>query len=207
MTTRNISDGQFVGYGGDVYRIAETGCGRGPGSRRAGGQPERAVVASACQAVGRVPCGREVRAGCSNLYNHWQSSALGIPNAYIGIPMFAVIAGTTLAGATGAGLHLRVYRWLLGLQVFFAAFITWYLQQSTMVIGALCLYCTVCAFTILLALGATLRAAHHAGAFTGGGRVAGWLAAVGRSGTDLILVGGWAVLIATMIGVGLFWMR
>jgi len=119
------------------------------------------MVTAAWQTVERIawasdpsaPSVCEINAvlSCSSVYSHWQSAALGIPNSLIALPVFAIIAATGLAGVLGSSLTSRFVALVFALTVIMTAFVTWYLEQSALAIGVLCLFCIGCAATILLA--------------------------------------------------------
>ncbi len=140
--------------------------------------------------------------GCTPVLLAAQSSVLGPPNAAIGIIMFGMFAAAALGGVLGT-VYPRSYRWfLLGLAVFFGAFLTWYMWQVGFAIGALCPFCAVCAgcvMAIVLA-GARLVAADLSADARG---VAGAVATARRSGLDLIVVIGWTLLIGGILAVGI----
>lgn len=139
---------------------------------------------------------------CSSVYSHWQSAALGVPNALIGMPVFAIIASAGLAGLLGSRLSRGYLAAIWGLNVFMAAFITWYMQQSAYAIGTLCIYCTACmAAIIVTGIGAT-RAA-DGGLALGTGRAGRTLRSFVHGGTDLIVWGGLALVVAMMLFTGL----
>lgn len=139
---------------------------------------------------------------CSSVYPHWQSSALGIPNSLIALPVFAILASAGLAGVLGSYLSRGYLASLLGLTVFMAAFVTWYMEQTAFSIGVLCLFCVGCAVNIILAgIGITrVAAAEHA---LGDGRAARELRLLVEARADLIAWVGLALVIAAMLVVGL----
>ena len=139
---------------------------------------------------------------CSSIFGHWQSSALGVPNTLVSLPVFALLTSAGLAGLLGSRLSRRYLASLFGLTVFMAAFMTWYMQQTAFSIGALCLFCTVGAAS-LIAVGAGLTRivdAERALGTTGAGRR---LRLLVEAGADLILWGGLAALIAVLLVTGL----
>lgn len=145
-----------------------------------------------------VPCDVNAVLSCSSVLDAWQSSViLGVPNAFIGGVMFAILLSGALGVMLGTPLsrtHLRV---LLGLTVFFALFVTWFMVQTAFVIGALCLWC-IGITTCVAVIGATLtRVAARDGAL---GRVGDTLA---RGGIDLMAWAGWWVLIGALLLIGL----
>jgi uncharacterized membrane protein len=139
---------------------------------------------------------------CSSVFSHWQSSALGIPNSLVALPLFGLLAATGLAGQKGSRLAPRYLATVFGLNVFFAAFIVWYLEQSAFPIGVLCLFCLGCgANAVLTGVGLTrVVAAEQA---LGRGRLGRELGLLVDSGADLILWAGVVLVVAAMLGVGL----
>ena len=95
------------------------------------------VVSGAWQTVERIAYAAGTDSGsiceinsvlsCNSVYSHWQSSALGIPNTMISIPVFAMLAAVGLAGLLGSRLSGSFLTTMLGATVFMAAFLTWYL--------------------------------------------------------------------------------
>jgi uncharacterized membrane protein len=170
------------------------------------------MVTAAWQTVERIalasdpgaPSVCEINAviSCSSVYSHWQSSALGIPNSLIALPVFAIIAATGLAGVLGSSLSSRFVAGVFGLTVFMTAFVTWYLEQSALSIGVLCLFCIDCAATILLAGVGVTRVAAGLGAL-GSGRVGRGVGAMVAAGADLVAWAGLALLLAVMLALGL----
>lgn len=139
---------------------------------------------------------------CSSVYDHWQSSALGVPNSLIALPVFAILAGAGLAGVLGSYLSRGYLASLLGLTVFMTAFVTWYMEQTAFSIGVLCLFCVGCAVNIIIAgIGITrVAAAEHA---LGDGRAGRELRLLVEARADLIAWVGLALVIAAMLVVGL----
>jgi uncharacterized membrane protein len=149
-------------------------------------------------------CDLNASLSCTAVFDHWQSSALGIPNSLIAIVVFAVVAGTGLAGLLGSRLDGRYLASVLGLTVFMAGFVTWYMAESAYSMKVLCLYCLGCAVNILLAGAGLTRAADAHGTLVGT-RTGRGLRALVRSGGDLIVWGGLALVIAAMLVTGLVW--
>lgn len=139
---------------------------------------------------------------CTSVFSHWQSSALGIPNSLIGLTVFAVLGSAGLAGVLGARLPRAYVATLLGLTVFMAGFITWYMEQSAFAIHVLCLFCVGCAVSVVTAgVGITrVAAAQHA---LGDGRAGYWLRLLVQSRADLVAWFGLALVIAAMLLFGL----
>lgn len=94
---------------------------------------------------------------CSSVFNAWQSSFFGFPNALMCIVFFTIMASLGLVGFTGSNLARNLRLTMHGLALFFLGFGLWFLQQSTFVIGALCYLCLVCITGLLMVNGAWLR--------------------------------------------------
>lgn len=139
---------------------------------------------------------------CSSVFGHWQSSALGIPNSLIALPVFSVLAATGLAGLLGSRLSNAFVATALGLAVFMTAFIVWYMQQTAFAIGILCLFCAGCALAVLVAGAGLTRVAAAQGAL-GSGRFGREVGLLVRSGADLMVWGGVALVVLAMLVVGL----
>ena len=81
---------------------------------------------------------------CSSVFDGWQSSVFGFSNAIMCLLFLGVMFGVGLSGLFGSllakGLRLTMHFF----SVFFLLFGAWYLQQSTFVIGALCIFCMFC---------------------------------------------------------------
>jgi uncharacterized membrane protein len=145
-----------------------------------------------------VACDLSAVISCSGVFAHWQSSALGIPNSIIALPVFAMLASAALAGVLGARLPRPYLASMLGLSVFMTAFVTWYLVQSAFAMGVLCLFCLGCGVAILLASAGLTRAAAAEGAL-GSGRLGRTVDTMVRSGADLLLWGGLALVVGLML--------
>lgn len=146
---------------------------------------------------GESVCDINAVISCGSVYEHWQSSALGVPNALIGLPVFAVMASAALAALLGSQLSGRYVATMWGLALFMTVFVFWYMQQTAFAIGALCLFCTASMVNIMLAGIGLTRIAHAEGALGEGtiGRavhrlVDGWW--------DLVL---WLTLAAVVVGM------
>ena len=80
---------------------------------------------------------------CGPVINKPQASAFGVPNPFLGLVGFAVVA--TVGGALLAGAKFRRWFWL-GLQAgatFAVGFVTWLQFETIFRINALCPYCMV----------------------------------------------------------------
>lgn len=145
-------------------------------------------------------CDVDARVGCTPVLLAPQSSVLGPPNALLGVVMFAVLATSGLVIVARGALSAGYRSAMLGLAVFFALFLTWYMQQVAFDIGSLCPFCTVCAVCVLL----TVLAASRLAADPDGGPLARAAAALARGRTDVLIVIGWGVLIAAMLYAGIW---
>ena len=145
-------------------------------------------------------CDVSAQFGCTPVLLAWQSSVLGPPNALLGVVMFAVLGTSGLVAATGGRLSAGYRQAMVGLSVFFAVFLTWYMQQVAFSVGSLCPFCTVCAAGVLVTVLATTRMA----ADPGGSGFQRSLAGMVRGNTDVIVVVGWGVLIAAMLYAGIW---
>jgi uncharacterized membrane protein len=108
---------------------------------------------------------------CSSVLTAWQSSALGVPNAMIGLAVFSVFLSAGLAATLGGVLSLRYLRVLEAMALGMLGFTVWYLAQTTFVLGALCLYCTVVGTSVVLVNLAVSRLWRRAGGLGGSGPV------------------------------------
>lgn len=170
------------------------------------------ALTAAWQTVERIAWGADPTSGsiceinavlsCSSVFSHWQSSALGVPNSLIALPLFAMIAATGLAGLLGSQLSRRYLASMFGAMVFFAAFITWYLQQSAFSIGVLCLFCVGCAVNLMVA-GIGLTRVADAESALGDGALGRRVRLQVEAGGDLIIWAGFAVVLAVMLVAGL----
>ncbi|HEY7717294.1 MAG TPA: vitamin K epoxide reductase family protein, partial [Pedococcus sp.] len=169
-----------------------------------------AWAASGSEGVAGSVCEVNSVLSCSSVYSHWQSSALGLPNSVVALPVFALIATAGLAGALGSVLDRRFVRAVATVTVGMAAFIAWYLVQTGLVIGVLCLFCVGCGVAILVAGAAVTRVTVLSGAVRpagsgghAGSRVARALAAVVASGADLVVWAGVAGVLTLVLVLGL----
>jgi uncharacterized membrane protein len=139
---------------------------------------------------------------CSSVFSHWQSSALGVPNSLVAMVVFGFLAATGLAGLLGSELSRAYLATVWGLTVFMTAFVVWYLEQSALSIGVLCLFCIGCAVNIIVAGMGVTRVASSAGALGHGGLGRG-VGAMVASGADVVAWLGLAALLTLMMVLGL----
>ncbi len=170
------------------------------------------IVTAAWQTVDRISWAANPDSGsiceinsvlsCSSVFSHWQSSALGIPNSLVALPLFGLLAATGLAGLLGTTFSRPYLATVLGLNVFFALFIVWYMEQSAFPIGVLCLFCLGCGVNaVITGVGITrVAAAQHA---LGEGRLGREMRLQVEAGADLIAWLGLVVVVAAMLVVGL----
>lgn len=141
---------------------------------------------------------------CGSVITAWQSSVFGaVPNAAIGLSVFAVLTSAAVLALLGT-------RWSRGGWLFLAvtagvmlAFTVWFLWQTAFVISRVCLWCLVIGTAILLVNVVLWRVGHRLGHLDGPSapaRAASWLV---RGGSDLVLWAGLAALVALMMVAGL----
>lgn len=138
--------------------------------------------------------------GCSPVLLAWQSSVLGPPNALLGVIMFAILATAGAVIGSGGRLVAGFHNAMLGLAVFFAAFLTWYMFEVAYSIGSLCPFCTVCAGAVLVSVLGTNRMA----AANGSGGVRRLASRLATGGWDVLIVIGWGAVIAAMLFAGIW---
>jgi uncharacterized membrane protein len=139
---------------------------------------------------------------CTSVFTQWQSSALGIPNTLVSLPVFATLAATAVAGILGSRFARSYLAALLGLSLFMTAFATWYSYQTGFVMGAMCLFCTVGSACVLTAgIGVTRVAA--AGRALGDGRAGRTMALLVDSKSDVIAWLGLILINAVLLYFGL----
>lgn len=135
---------------------------------------------------------------CSNVLEAWQSSViLGVPNAFIGAVMFAVLGTAGAVLLSGTEVNRGTMRALTGLAVFFAAFATWFMMQTAFVIGALCLWC-IAITTAIGVIGAVMSMTAAQQAYLGRPGVV-----LARSGVLLWIWIGWWIALAGLMVIGL----
>lgn len=170
------------------------------------------VVTAAWQTVERIVWEGDPNAGsiceinavlsCSSVFSHWQSSALGIPNSLIALPLFGMFAAAGLAGVLGSRLSKSFLATMAGFAAFFAVFIFWYLEQSAFSIGILCLFCLGCFVNLVIAGTGVIRVAAAERAF-GEGRFGRQMTLQAEAGVDLIVWAGLVAVVALMLFAGL----
>ena len=162
---------------------------------------ERVTLAENADAV--LLCDINGTFSCGNVLTSWQASVFGpIPNAAIGLSVFALTLGVAGAGLLGSALSKPTWAVATFFAGFMAAFTVWFLAQTAFVIGAVCLYCLVIGTMVLLVNLAWWRIGDRLG-YLSGNRVldgASWLV---RGGTDIVLWIGLGVVVAAMMVAGL----
>ena len=170
------------------------------------------MVTAAWQTVDRIAWAANPQAGsiceinkvlsCSSVFSHWQSSALGIPNSLIALPVFGILAATGLAGLMGSVLARSYLATVLAVNVGFALFITWYLEQSAFALGILCLFCLGCGVSAVVSGVGLTRAAAAENAL-GTDRLGVALQGQVAAGADVIAWVGLLLVWAAMLVGGL----
>ncbi len=160
-------------------------------------------VALAQNANANLLCDINGTFACGNVLTSWQSSVFGpIPNAAIGLSVFALTLGVAGAGLLGSALAKAAWGAATFFAGFMAAFTVWFLAQTAFVIGSVCLYCLVIGTMVLLINLSWWRIGERLGYLTGNRFLdgAGWLV---RGGTDIVLWVGLGVIVAAMMVGGL----
>ncbi len=140
---------------------------------------------------------------CGNVLTSWQSSVFGpIPNAAIGLSVFALTLGAAGVGLLGSALSKPAWGVATSFAGFMAAFTVWFLAQTAFVIGSVCLYCLVIGTMVLLVNLSWWRIGNRLGYLSGNRFLDGaaWLV---RGGTDVILWVGLGVVVGAMMVGGL----
>jgi uncharacterized membrane protein len=143
-------------------------------------------------------CDINATLSCGNVLTAWQSSALGIPNATVGLAVFALALGVTGAAALGTR-HAHAALWTMqGVITFMLGFLLWFLMQTTFVIGAVCVYCIAIGLSVVVINMVMLRGLYSAGALQGG-RVRNALGSAVDAGVDLIVWAGLTFGVAALM--------
>jgi uncharacterized membrane protein len=169
--------------------------------------------ATTVQIVERVALAEDPSAGllcdingtfaCGSVLTAWQSSVFGpIPNSVIGLTVFTVM----LASSGAALLGSRLSRAAWGVATFFAAFMAgftvWFLAQTTFSIQRICLYCLVIGAMVTIVNASWWRVGFGLGFLDDGNRGLRFAGRLVRGGTDLLVWGGLAVIVAAMMVAG-----
>lgn len=159
-------------------------------------------ISKAQNADAVLVCDMNAVLSCSTVLDAWQSRVLGVPNALVGLIMFTILFTPALTALLGSRLSPLTTVTMWGLSVFFACFATWFMVQTALVIGALCLWCTAITTSVLLLVLVYTRQTVAARGFGQGafGRV---MAGVVRARQDLLVVGLWWLAVAAVLWFGL----
>jgi uncharacterized membrane protein len=149
-------------------------------------------------------CEINAAVSCSSVYSHWQSSALGLPNALIGLPVFAFISSAAVGALLGSRPSHRYLASVWGLGLFMTVFATWYMEQTAFEIGSLCIFCAASLVCIMI-VGVGLTRVVAAEQALGTGRAGRRLARLVDSDIDLALWVGLGVAVAAMLFLRLPW--
>lgn len=140
---------------------------------------------------------------CGNVLTAWQSSVFGpIPNSVIGLSVFVMMLTTSVGALLGSRLSRRAWGVATFVAGFMAAFVIWFLAQTTFSIQRVCLYCLVIASAVLVMNLAWWRLGLRLGFLDDGGRFLTTAGTWVRGGTDLMIWGGLAVVVAAMMVAG-----
>jgi len=160
-------------------------------------------VALAQNANANLLCDINGTFSCGNVLTSWQSSVFGpIPNAAIGLSVFALTLGVAGAGLLASELSKAAWGVATFFAGFMAAFTVWFLSQTAFVIGSVCLYCLVIGTMVLLINLSWWRIGDRLGYLSGNHFLDGaaWLV---RGGTDIVLWVGLGFVVAAMMVAGL----
>lgn len=80
---------------------------------------------------------------CTNVLNAPQSSVFGFPNAMMSLVLFVLFFSIGLVGISNGNISKWLKNIIFFLSLFTLGFGSWFLWQSTFVIGSICLYCIV----------------------------------------------------------------
>lgn len=94
---------------------------------------------------------------CSNVFGAWQSSVFGFSNSILCLTFFAVMLGFGLAGLYSDIVRKNIRLVMHFFAIFFLAFGAWYIEQTMLVVGSLCIYCVLCYAGVILINWAMLR--------------------------------------------------
>lgn len=94
---------------------------------------------------------------CSNVFDAWQSSFFGFSNSLLILAFFGILTGISLTGVSGSKINKKLRLIFQFFALFFLAFGTWYLWQSTFVIGYLCIFCSFNYLAVVIVNWALLR--------------------------------------------------
>lgn len=140
---------------------------------------------------------------CGNVLTAWQSSVFGpIPNAVIGLSVFVAMLTTSVGVLLGATLSRKAWGVATFFAAFMAAFVVWFLAQTTFSIGNVCLYCLVIAASVLVINLSCWRAGLQLGFLDDGNKLLTTAGRLVRGNTDLVIWGGLAVIVAAMMVAG-----
>jgi uncharacterized membrane protein len=149
-------------------------------------------------------CDLNATFSCGGVIVAEQSSVFGpIPNAAIGLLVFAVMASAAVAGVSGTRWRLRYWVFVTFLAGFMGGFTIWFLYQTAFVIGKVCLWCLGIGLALLLANASVWRLGWREGHLDGSSRFARAARWTIRGGTDLVLWAGLGSLVAIMMVAGL----
>jgi uncharacterized membrane protein len=209
MTTS--TEDRLTNHGGSSPRVSRTSSTR-PWYRLVLLAATVGIVSASWQLVERIAVAQDADAAsvcdfnsvlsCTSVFTQWQSSALGVPNTLVSLPIFAALAATAVAGLLGSRFASSYLAVLLALSLFMAAFATWYSFQTGFVMGAMCLFCTV-GSACVLAAGIGVARVAAAGRALGDGRAGRALALLVDSKSDMIAWLGLILINAVMLYFGL----
>lgn len=134
---------------------------------------------------------------CSNVFGAWQSSVFGFSNSIMCLVFFGVLLGFGLAGLYSTELRKNIRLVMHFFALFFLAFGAWYIEQTMLAIGSLCIYCVFCYAGVIIINWAMLR--HNAADLPVSERARKWLERQIKKGNDTFV---W--IIYSLIFVAMF---
>lgn len=87
---------------------------------------------------------------CTNVLSAPQSAVFGFPNSMMSLVLFVIFFTIGLVGISGGKVSKISLKIIFILSLFTLGFGSWFLWQSTFVIGAICLYCIANFFGLIL---------------------------------------------------------
>ncbi len=105
----------------------------------------------------QLACNLNAIFSCSNILNTWQSSVFGFPNSLMCIIFFVIMITAGLIGWMDGSTSKTLRMVFMGVAVFFVGFGFWYLWQSIVIVGAICVYCIFCYGSVLVITGSWFR--------------------------------------------------
>ncbi len=87
---------------------------------------------------------------CTNVLSAPQSAVFGFPNSMMSLVLFVIFFSIGLVGISDGKVSKGMLKIILVLSLFTLGFGSWFLWQSTFVIGSICLYCIANFFGLII---------------------------------------------------------